>query len=64
MGIHRCAGAHIGRAIAHELIRQVITRMPDYVVDEDGLEAYPHQGVNAGFQRIPTTFTPGRRLGP
>ena len=37
--------------------------MPDYVVDLDGLEAYPHQGVNAGFQRIPTTFTPGRRLG-
>ena len=33
--------------------------MPDYVVDLDGLEAYPHQGVNAGFQRIPTTFTPG-----
>ena len=63
MGIHRCAGAHIGRAIARELIRQVITRMPDYVVDLDGLEAYPHQGVNAGFQRIPTTFTPGRRLG-
>ncbi len=63
MGIHRCAGAHIGRAIARELIRQVITRMPDYVVDLDGLEAYPHQGVNAGFQRIPTTFTPGHRIG-
>ena len=63
MGIHRCAGAHIGRAIARELIGQVITRMPDYVVDLDGREAYPHQGVNAGYQRIPTTFTPGRRLG-
>ena len=58
MGIHRCRRAHIGRAIARELIRRVITRMPDYVVDLEGVEAYPHQGVNAGFQRIPTTFTP------
>ena len=64
LGIHRCAGAHIGRAIARELIGQVITRMPDYRVDLQAVERYPHQGVNAGFQRIPTTFTPGPRLGP
>lgn len=64
MGIHRCAGAHIGRAIARELIGQVITRMPDYCIDLAAVEAYPHQGVNAGFQRIPTTFTPGPRRGP
>jgi cytochrome P450 len=63
MGIHRCAGAHLGRAIARELIGQVIRRMPDYVVDEDGLQTYAHQGVNAGYQRIPATFTPGPRLG-
>lgn len=61
MGIHRCAGAHLGRAIARELIGQVIRRMPDYVVDLDRVETYPHQGVNAGFQRIPATFTPGPR---
>ena len=61
MGIHRCAGAHVGRAIARELIGQIVRRMPDYVVRVDGLETYPHQGVNAGFQRIPATFTPGGR---
>ncbi len=61
MGIHRCAGAHVGRAIARELIGQIVRRMPDYVVDLEGLETYPHQGVNAGFQRIPATFTPGVR---
>jgi len=64
MGIHRCAGAHLGRAIARELIGQVLRRMPDYVVDGEGLQTYAHQGVNAGYQRIPATFTPGRRLGP
>lgn len=63
MGIHRCAGAHVGRAIARELLGQVLERMPDYTVDVEGLEAYAHQGVNAGFSRIPATFTPGPRRG-
>jgi cytochrome P450 len=63
IGVHRCAGSHLGRAMAGELIRQVITRMPDYEVDFDALEAYPSQGVNSGWQRIPTRFTPGPRLG-
>jgi cytochrome P450 len=64
MGIHRCAGAHLGRAIARDLLGQILQRMPDYAVDEAGLETYAHQGVNAGFSRIPATFTPGPRLGP
>jgi cytochrome P450 len=64
MGVHRCAGAHLGRAIARELLGQILRRMPDYVIDESGLETYAHQGVNAGYQRIPATFTPGPRLGP
>jgi cytochrome P450 len=63
MGIHRCAGAHLGRAIARELLGQILRRMPDYAVDEAGLETYAHQGVNAGYSRIPATFTPGPRLG-
>jgi cytochrome P450 len=63
IGVHRCAGSHLGRAMARELLRQVITRMPDYEVDFDALEAYPSQGVNSGWQRIPARFTPGPRLG-
>lgn len=63
MGIHRCAGAHLGRAMARELLGQVLERMPDYVVDEAGLVRYAHQGVNAGYSRIPATFTPGPRRG-
>jgi cytochrome P450 len=64
IGVHRCAGAHLARAMAHELIGKVITRMPDYEVDYEALQAYPSQGVNSGYQRIPARFTPGRRLGP
>jgi cytochrome P450 len=63
MGIHRCAGAHLGRAMARSLIGQLLERMPDYEIDLEGVETYTHQGVNAGYQRIPATFTPGPRRG-
>lgn len=62
LGVHRCAGSHLGRAMAKELLTQIVTRMPDYVVDEAALEPYPHQGTNNGWQRIPATFTPGPRI--
>lgn len=63
VGVNRCAGSHLGRRMARSLLGQILERMPDYVVDVDSLERYPHQGTNVGFQRIPATFTPGvRRL--
>jgi cytochrome P450 len=64
VGVHRCAGSHLGKRMARELLRQVLERMPDYVIDLDALERYPRQGVNKGWQRIPTTFTPGQRRLP
>jgi len=65
VGIHRCAGSHLGRRMALAMLRQVLERLPDYVIDMDALERYPRQGVNKGWQRIPATFTPGeRRLPP
>lgn len=63
IGIHRCAGAHLGREMAHQLIGQILERMPDYVIDVDALTPYPHQGTNVGFQHIPATFSPGQRRG-
>jgi cytochrome P450 len=64
IGVHRCAGSHLGRAMAKELLTQILNRMPDYVVDESALEPYPHQGTNNGWKSIPATFTPGERLLP
>lgn len=63
MGVHRCAGAHLARAMARTMIGQIVERMPDYVVDVDAARTYPHQGVNAGYVSIPATFTPGPRRG-
>jgi cytochrome P450 len=63
VGVHRCAGSHLGRAMASELLGQILERMPDYVIELDGLQAYPHQGTNTGWRSIPATFTPGPRRG-
>jgi cytochrome P450 len=63
VGVHRCAGSHLGRAMARELLGQILDRMPDYVLDLDRVEPYPHQGTNTGWRTIPATFTPGPRRG-
>ena len=64
IGVHRCAGSHLGRAMARELLSQILNRMGDYAVNLDTLEPYPHQGTNNGWKSIPATFTPGPRVLP
>jgi cytochrome P450 len=64
IGVHRCAGAHLARAMAHSLLGHILERMPDYSIDVDALERYPQQGILVGFRRIPATFTPGTRRLP
>lgn len=64
VGVHRCAGSHLGKRLAKEMLQQVLERMPDYVVEVSGLKRYPRQGVNKGWQRIPANFTPGKRRLP
>lgn len=63
VGVHRCAGSHLGRAMARELIGQILDRMPAYEIDLEQVEPYPHQGTNTGWRKIPATFTPGPRRG-
>ena len=62
LGVHRCAGSHLGRAMAKEMLTQILTRMGDYVVDESALKPYPQQGTNNGWMSIPATYTPGPRI--
>ena len=61
IGSHRCAGAHLARAMFREMMTQVLTRLPDYQVVEEGLVSYPTQGNQTGWDRIPAVFTPGTR---
>jgi cytochrome P450/ferredoxin-NADP reductase len=62
-GVHRCAGAHLARAMFGEMMHQVLTRLPDYRVLPDGLVTYPTRGNQAGWDAIPALFTPGPRSG-
>ncbi|GAA4717735.1 cytochrome P450/oxidoreductase [Phytohabitans rumicis] len=63
IGTHRCAGAHLARAMFHEMMTQVLTRLPDYQVVEDGLIPYPTKGNQTGWDAIPAIFTPGPMQG-
>ena len=61
-GVHRCAGAHLARLMAQVIVSSVLTRMPDYRVVRRDLAPYSSQGVNAGWGKIPVTFTAGHRI--
>jgi hypothetical protein len=45
------------------MIRAVLTRMPDYRIDESRMSSYPSIGVINGWISIPATFTPGAKVG-
>ena len=62
-GAHRCPGSHLARAMFREMIHQVLTRLPDYKVDRDGLVGYPSRGNHQGWDVVPVTFTPGAPVG-
>jgi len=61
MGLHRCPGSHLARAEFKEMLTQVLQRLPDYRIVEDGLREYPHWYAMGGWSTVPITFTPGAR---
>ena len=58
VGTHRCIGSNLARTAFEEMLIQVLTRLPDYKVDEERAELYPVQGLVSGYVRLPVTFTP------
>jgi cytochrome P450 len=60
-GVHRCAGAHLARAMFKEMVTQVLARLGDYQVERAGLVAYPSRGNQTGWDAVPATFTPRPR---
>lgn len=62
-GMHRCLGSFFARMMFDEMMKGVLTRMPDYVIDEAGIVHYPSiQQVN-GWVHLPASFTAGKRVG-
>jgi cytochrome P450 len=63
VGSHRCIGMHIARSLFEVMMHEVLTRIPDYVVDRAATDFYKGNPELAGVVAMPVTFTPGRRVG-
>ena len=61
LGAHRCIGLHVARALFDVMLREVLARIPDYVVDRDETRFYQGNPELTGVVRMPVTFTPGER---
>ncbi len=62
-GMHRCLGSFLARMMWQEMISEVLRRLPDYELNEDGLVPYPSIGGVNGWINIPARFTPGPKVG-
>lgn len=63
LGVHRCIGSNVARAIFKTMLKAVLDRMPDFVCDPEGTVHYESIQVINGMRHLPATFTPGKRLG-
>ena len=64
VGPHRCIGMHMARTMFQVLLTEVLTRIPDYEIDPDGVQLYAGNPELNGAIHLPARFTPGPRLGP
>jgi cytochrome P450 len=63
LGAHRCIGAPLARIMFEVMVKAVLDRLPDYVVDLDGVHHYAGNPTMTGLGRLPVTFAPGPSLG-
>lgn len=63
LGPHRCIGSHLARAMFQVMLREVLTRIPDYQVDFGGVVQYLGNPAMTGLLTLPATFTPGPVVG-
>ncbi|HVU72656.1 MAG TPA: cytochrome P450 [Mycobacteriales bacterium] len=57
-GPHFCVGAHLGRAEARVLLRELLTRLPD--IAPAGPETWATTSLTSGLAELPVRFTPER----
>jgi cytochrome P450 len=63
LGAHRCIGAPLARVMFEVMVKAVLTRMPDFDIDLDGVHKYAGNPTMTGIAKLPVTFTPGPSLG-
>lgn len=64
LGVHRCIGSNLARSGFKIMMSEVLSRLPDYRIEQSGVTKYESIGIINGYQHLPATFTPGRRIGP
>jgi cytochrome P450 len=63
MGIHRCLGSNLARVQYMIVLQEVLRRLPDYELVPGQSQRYKRIGTVNGWERIPVTFTRGKREG-
>jgi cytochrome P450 len=63
LGPHRCIGSHLARLMSEVMVRAALERIPDYVVDLDGVHQYLGNPSMTGLANLPITFSPGTSRG-
>ena len=61
MGPHRCIGSHHARLMFSTMLREVLTRLPDFQVDRENTHRFHDSGDVYAVRYLPVTFTPGKR---
>lgn len=64
LGLHRCIGSNVARAVYKTMLTGVLERIPDFVCDSSRAVHYDTIGTINGMKHLPATFAPGRRVGP
>lgn len=64
VGPHRCLGMHLARAMFGVLVREVLTRIPDYEVDRAATSFFAPNPSLHGVVEMRATFTPAHRVQP
>jgi cytochrome P450 len=63
LGSHRCMAPDLVRLEFRIMFEQILSRMPEFRVKEAGLRPSPVPAVVAGYEHVPFTFAPGKKVG-
>ena len=63
LGGHRCMGADVVRLEFRIMFEQILSRMPDFRVEEAELRPSPAPPIVAGYEHVPFVFMPGKKIG-
>jgi hypothetical protein len=63
LGPHRCIGSDVVRLEFRIMFEQILSRMPDFRVEEAGLRPSPVPAVVSGYEHVPFVFMPGKKVG-